>query len=104
MGIQNEITKIAQTYGIKLVGVNPYTVLSPQDIANKWEAVSTDAQSFTWLLDACRDADVSPPAGEAAGAPQRPDSAGGGRQATGQREAAALLRRSVQHHRTLDPD
>uniref|UniRef100_A0A672LKF5 Alpha-actinin-3-like n=1 Tax=Sinocyclocheilus grahami TaxID=75366 RepID=A0A672LKF5_SINGR len=39
MGIQNEITKIAQTYGIKLVGVNPYTVLSPQDITNKWEAV-----------------------------------------------------------------
>ncbi|ROL46360.1 Alpha-actinin-3, partial [Anabarilius grahami] len=39
MGIQNEITKIAQTYGIKLVGVNPYTVLSPQDITNKWDAV-----------------------------------------------------------------
>lgn len=50
MGIQNEITKIAQTYGIKLVGVNPYTVLSPQDIANKWEAVSTDQFMASHLL------------------------------------------------------
>lgn len=41
MGIHNEILKIAQTYGIKVVGENPYTVLSPQDISNKWEAVST---------------------------------------------------------------
>lgn len=40
MGIQSEIVKIAQTYGIKL-SVNPYTVLSPQDITNKWDAVST---------------------------------------------------------------
>ncbi len=41
MGIHSEILKIAQTYGIKVVGENPYTVLSPQDISNKWEAVST---------------------------------------------------------------
>lgn len=41
MGIHNEILKIAQTYGIKIVGENPYTVLSQQDISNKWEAVST---------------------------------------------------------------
>ncbi|KAM6949335.1 alpha-actinin-3b [Aplochiton taeniatus] len=39
MGIQNEILKIAQTYGIKLSGVNPYTNLTPQDISNKWDAV-----------------------------------------------------------------
>uniref|UniRef100_A0A8C9VUF3 Actinin alpha 3b n=1 Tax=Scleropages formosus TaxID=113540 RepID=A0A8C9VUF3_SCLFO len=39
MGIQNEILKIAQTYGIKLSGINPYTNLSPQDITNKWETV-----------------------------------------------------------------
>uniref|UniRef100_A0A6Q2YHJ2 Actinin alpha 3a n=1 Tax=Esox lucius TaxID=8010 RepID=A0A6Q2YHJ2_ESOLU len=39
MGIQGEIVKIAQTYGIKLSGINPYTVLSPQDITNKWDAV-----------------------------------------------------------------
>ncbi|XP_055791440.1 alpha-actinin-3-like isoform X2 [Salvelinus fontinalis] len=39
MGIQSEIVKIAQTYGIKLSGVNPYTTLSPQDITNKWDAV-----------------------------------------------------------------
>uniref|UniRef100_A0A673Y5D0 Actinin alpha 3a n=1 Tax=Salmo trutta TaxID=8032 RepID=A0A673Y5D0_SALTR len=39
MGIQNEIVKIAQTYGIKLSGVNPYTNLSPQDITDKWDAV-----------------------------------------------------------------
>lgn len=40
LGIHNEILKIAQTYGIKLSGVNPYTNLSPQDIGNKWETVS----------------------------------------------------------------
>lgn len=40
LGIHNEILKIAQTYGIKLSGVNPYTNLSPQDISNKWETVS----------------------------------------------------------------
>uniref|UniRef100_A0A8C5ALT0 Actinin alpha 3b n=1 Tax=Gadus morhua TaxID=8049 RepID=A0A8C5ALT0_GADMO len=39
MGIQSEILKIAQTYGIKLSGINPYTNLSPQDISNKWDAV-----------------------------------------------------------------
>uniref|UniRef100_A0A672KEU3 Alpha-actinin-2-like n=1 Tax=Sinocyclocheilus grahami TaxID=75366 RepID=A0A672KEU3_SINGR len=39
MGIHSEILKIAQTYGIKVVGENLYTVLSPQDISNKWEAV-----------------------------------------------------------------
>lgn len=41
IGIHNEILKIAQTYGIKLPGINPYTNLSPQDIGNKWDAVST---------------------------------------------------------------
>lgn len=40
MGIHSEILKIAQTYGIKLSGINPYTNLSPQDISNKWDAVS----------------------------------------------------------------
>lgn len=40
LGIQNEIQKIAQTYGIKLSGVNPYTNLSHLDIASKWDTVS----------------------------------------------------------------
>ncbi|XP_070786050.1 alpha-actinin-3b isoform X1 [Enoplosus armatus] len=39
MGIHNEILKIAQTYGIKLSGINPYTTLSPQDISTKWDTV-----------------------------------------------------------------
>uniref|UniRef100_A0A672GVJ2 Actinin alpha 3b n=1 Tax=Salarias fasciatus TaxID=181472 RepID=A0A672GVJ2_SALFA len=39
MGIHNEILKIAQTYGIKLSGINPYTNLSPQDISTKWDTV-----------------------------------------------------------------
>ncbi|TMS02053.1 Alpha-actinin-3 [Larimichthys crocea] len=39
LGIHNEILKIAQTYGIKLSGINPYTTLSPQDVSNKWDAV-----------------------------------------------------------------
>lgn len=59
LGIHNEILKIAQTYGIKLSGVNPYTNLSPQDIGNKWETVSqrgdkpkansTKTNDFQWL-------------------------------------------------------
>ncbi|XP_073208177.1 alpha-actinin-3 isoform X2 [Lepidochelys kempii] len=40
LGIQNEIQKIAQTYGIKLSGVNPYTNLSHLDIASKWDTVT----------------------------------------------------------------
>uniref|UniRef100_A0AAQ4RJF1 Actinin alpha 3b n=1 Tax=Gasterosteus aculeatus aculeatus TaxID=481459 RepID=A0AAQ4RJF1_GASAC len=39
MGIHSEILKIAQTYGIKLSGINPYTNLSPQDISTKWDTV-----------------------------------------------------------------
>ncbi|XP_072106346.1 alpha-actinin-1-like [Mobula birostris] len=39
MGIQNEINKIAQTYGIKLSGINPYTNINPQDVAGKWDKV-----------------------------------------------------------------
>ncbi|KAF7238499.1 Alpha-actinin-3 [Varanus komodoensis] len=39
LGIQNEIQKIAQTYGIKLSGINPYTNLSHHDIATKWDKV-----------------------------------------------------------------
>lgn len=43
LGIQAEIQKIAQTYGIKLSGINPYTNLSHLDVTNKWETVS-------WLI------------------------------------------------------
>lgn len=46
MGIMTEIMKIAQTYGIKLSGINPYTNLSPQDITNKWETVSESFYIF----------------------------------------------------------
>lgn len=40
LGIHNEILKIAQTYGIKLSGINPYTSISSQDITTKWDTVS----------------------------------------------------------------
>uniref|UniRef100_A0A3Q3MF12 Actinin alpha 3b n=1 Tax=Mastacembelus armatus TaxID=205130 RepID=A0A3Q3MF12_9TELE len=39
LGIHNEILKIAQTYGIKLSGINPYTNLTSQDITTKWDTV-----------------------------------------------------------------
>uniref|UniRef100_A0AAX7W5G6 Actinin alpha 3b n=1 Tax=Astatotilapia calliptera TaxID=8154 RepID=A0AAX7W5G6_ASTCA len=48
LGIHNEILKIAQTYGIKLSGINPYTNLSSQDISTKWDTVS---QHFVPLRD-----------------------------------------------------
>lgn len=47
MGIQSEVLKIAQTYGIKIVSENPYTVLSHQNIINKWEAVSIFILAFS---------------------------------------------------------
>ncbi|NXG39850.1 ACTN3 protein, partial [Dromaius novaehollandiae] len=39
VGIHGEIQKIAQTYGIKLSGGNPYTALTHLDIAGKWDTV-----------------------------------------------------------------
>ncbi|XP_072130556.1 LOW QUALITY PROTEIN: alpha-actinin-1-like [Mobula birostris] len=39
LGIQNEMTKIAQSYNIKLSGVNPYTSITSQDINDKWDKV-----------------------------------------------------------------
>uniref|UniRef100_A0A3B5KQL0 Actinin alpha 3b n=1 Tax=Takifugu rubripes TaxID=31033 RepID=A0A3B5KQL0_TAKRU len=41
LGIHNEILKIAQTYGIKLSGINPYTTITSQDITTKWDTVET---------------------------------------------------------------
>lgn len=38
-GIQAEVQKIAQTYGIKLSAGNPYSALSHLDIASKWDTV-----------------------------------------------------------------
>lgn len=49
LGIQNEIQKIAQTYGIKLSGVNPYTNLSHLDVANKWDTVRTALMQYMWV-------------------------------------------------------
>lgn len=53
LGIHNEILKIAQTYGIKLSGINPYTNLSPQDISNKWDTVSLSRPTFTSTTILC---------------------------------------------------
>ncbi|XP_062454867.1 alpha-actinin-3 [Rhea pennata] len=39
VGIHGEIQKIAQTYGIKLSGGNPYTSLTHLDISSKWDMV-----------------------------------------------------------------
>uniref|UniRef100_A0A674P914 Actinin alpha 3b n=1 Tax=Takifugu rubripes TaxID=31033 RepID=A0A674P914_TAKRU len=41
LGIHNEILKIAQTYGIKLSGINPYTTITSQDITTKWDTVDS---------------------------------------------------------------
>uniref|UniRef100_G3U448 Actinin alpha 3 n=1 Tax=Loxodonta africana TaxID=9785 RepID=G3U448_LOXAF len=39
LGIQGEIQKICQTYGLRTITTNPYINLSPQDINNKWDTV-----------------------------------------------------------------
>ncbi|KAI4808488.1 hypothetical protein KUCAC02_000545 [Chaenocephalus aceratus] len=50
MGIHNEILKIAQTYSIKLSGINPYTNLSPQDISSKWDGEVQCMQSRSEMV------------------------------------------------------
>ncbi|KFO28365.1 Alpha-actinin-3 [Fukomys damarensis] len=39
LGIQGEIQKICQTYGLQPWSTNPYITLSPQDINTKWDMV-----------------------------------------------------------------
>ncbi|XP_072346052.1 alpha-actinin-1-like isoform X2 [Scyliorhinus torazame] len=39
LGIHNEMMKIAQSYDIKLSGVNPYTSITSQSIDDKWDKV-----------------------------------------------------------------
>uniref|UniRef100_A0A8D1RDE4 Actinin alpha 3 (gene/pseudogene) n=1 Tax=Sus scrofa TaxID=9823 RepID=A0A8D1RDE4_PIG len=39
LGIQGEIQKICQTYGLRPSSTNPYIALSPQDINTKWDTV-----------------------------------------------------------------
>lgn len=45
LGIQGEIQKICQTYGLRPSSTNPYISLSAQDINTKWDTVSA-----TWGL------------------------------------------------------
>lgn len=40
LGIQNEVQKIYQTYGLRPSFTNPYITLSVQDINTKWDTVS----------------------------------------------------------------
>lgn len=40
LGIQGEIQKICQTYGLRPSSTNPYITLTPQDINTKWDTVS----------------------------------------------------------------
>lgn len=40
LGIQGEIQKICQTYGLRPKSTNPYINLSSQDINTKWDTVS----------------------------------------------------------------
>lgn len=40
LGIQGEIQKICQTYGLRPSSTNPYINLTPQDINSKWDMVS----------------------------------------------------------------
>lgn len=47
LGIHNEILKIAQTYGIKLSGINPYTTITSQDITTKWDTVRQPSKGAT---------------------------------------------------------
>lgn len=48
LGIQGEIQKICQTYGLRPKSGNPYITLSSQDINNKWDTVSANS-CLVWL-------------------------------------------------------
>ena len=39
LGIHNEVLKISQSYGIKANITNPYSVLTTEDLLNKWDKV-----------------------------------------------------------------
>lgn len=43
LGIQGEIQKICQTYGLRPKSANPYITLGSQDINNKWDTVSASS-------------------------------------------------------------
>lgn len=40
VGIQNEVQKISQSYGIKVNIINPYSTVTIEELLNKWEKVS----------------------------------------------------------------
>lgn len=40
MGIHNEVQKISQSYGIKAKIVNPYSIITIEELLNKWEKVA----------------------------------------------------------------
>lgn len=59
VGIQNEVQKISQSYGIKVTIINPYSTVTIEELLNKWEKVSdlesqlhiqTRSSRFLWLL------------------------------------------------------
>uniref|UniRef100_A0A665VBD3 Actinin, alpha 2b n=1 Tax=Echeneis naucrates TaxID=173247 RepID=A0A665VBD3_ECHNA len=39
LGIQNEVQKISQSYGIKANIINPYSTITTEELLNKWEKV-----------------------------------------------------------------
>lgn len=40
LGIHNEVLKISQSYGIKAKIVNPYSIITIEELLNKWEKVA----------------------------------------------------------------
>lgn len=42
LGIHNEVQKISQSYGIKATIVNPYSIITVEELLNKWEKVASN--------------------------------------------------------------
>lgn len=40
LGIHNEVQKISQSYGIKTKIINPYSIITIEELLNKWEKVA----------------------------------------------------------------
>lgn len=41
MGIHNEVQKISQSYGIKANIINPYSIITIEELLHKWDKVAS---------------------------------------------------------------
>ena len=60
MGIQNEVQKISQSYGIKASDVNPYCNITMEELMNKWDKVVETGVSIENKRETIREGNENP--------------------------------------------